>query len=70
MSEPHALTVVSTKPSDREMAVDLKRRLDEALIAARDIAEEANRYEFQVMLNWTRDSFGRLMLTAKLVREY
>lgn len=69
VSESH-LMVVSAKPSDREMAADLKRRLDEALLAARDIAEEANHYEFQVALNWARDPFGRLTLTAKIVREY
>lgn len=70
MSDEASVPRLIPTRSDRDIAEDLRRRFEIVLAPVRDLAEEAGNSEFMVSLAFGRDPFGRLTLSAKLIREF
>jgi hypothetical protein len=62
--------VISVSKTERDIALDLKARLTEALLPVLALCKEANANDLDVSLSFSRDNFGVLSLTPTLIRHY
>lgn len=61
--------LVTTRP-DREIAADLRSRMEAALEPVLDLWEEASRLQFQTGFRFERDAFGRGRIFVQLTKEF
>lgn len=69
MNDDPPVRLLTTR-SDAEVAVDLKRRIEEALAPVLELWEEASRLSFQSGFKFERDAFGRGRIIVTLMKEF
>lgn len=67
---PDSVRLATFGRTDRDVAIDLKTRLAEALSPVLDLCREANSLDLDVQLQFSRDQFGILKLEPILLRRY